>query len=105
MGKYYFYSTTKDCLRNFYKTLGFALFFERHERHMPARHLCKRLQIEERELDDIELGRGTLHFRVLRKLLEFYGQKIELRLFTPGENEHERAIPEELWEEGMKKRK
>lgn len=34
MGKFYYHTAAQDHLRNFNKTLGFALFFERHERHL-----------------------------------------------------------------------
>ncbi len=58
MGKFYYHTAAQDHLRNFNKTLGFALFFERHERHLRVWQICKKLKITERELDDIELGPG-----------------------------------------------
>ncbi len=96
MGKYYFHATTRNHLRNFNKTLGFALFFERHERQLRAWYLCKKLKITEQELDDIELGRGTLKLNLLKKLLNFYGKRIDLRLVTPAEDETDKAISGEF---------
>ncbi len=98
MGKYYFHATTRDYLRNFNKTLGFALFFERHERHLRAWYVCKKLKITERELDNIELGRGVLKLNLLKKLLSFYGKRIDLRLVTPDPDETDNAVPEEFYE-------
>ena len=96
MGKYYFHATTRNHLRNFNKTLGFALLFERHERQLRAWYLCKKLKITEQELDDIELGRGTLKLNLLKKLLNFYGKRIDLRLVTPAEDETDKAISGEF---------
>ena len=96
MGKFYYHTTAPDHLRNFNKTLGFALFFERHERQLRVWQVCKKLKITERELDDIELGRGTLKLNLLKKLLNFYGKRIDLRLVTPVEDETDKAISEEF---------
>ena len=99
MGKFYYHTAAQDHLRNFNKTLGFALFFERHERHLRVWQVCKKLKITERELDDIELGRGVLKLSVLKKLLKFYNRRIELRLVEPNPNETTDAIPEDFSED------
>ena len=99
MGNFYYHTTAQDHLRNFNKTLGFALFFERHERHLRVWQICKKLKITERELDDIELGRGVLKLSVLKKLLKFYNRRIELRLVEPNPNETTDTIPEDFNED------
>ncbi len=96
MGKFYYHTTVQDHLRNFNKTLGFALFFERHERQLRVWQVCKKLKITERELDDIELGRGVLKLNVLKKMLKYYNRRIELRLVAPDPNEPDNTEPEEF---------
>ena len=98
MGKFSYHTTAPDYLRNFNKTLGFALFFERHERQLRVWQVCKKLKITERELDDIELGRGVLKLNVLKKMLKYYNRRIELRLVAPDPNEPDNAEPEEFYE-------
>ena len=91
MGKFYYHTTAQDHLRNFNKTLGFALFFERHERQLRVWQVCKKLKITERELDDMKLN-------VLKKMLKYYNRRIELRLVAPDPNEQDNAEPEEISE-------
>ncbi len=98
MGKFYYHTTAQDHLRNFNKTLGFALFFERHERQLRVWQVCKKLKITERELDDIELGRGVLKLNVLKKMLKYYNRRIELRLVAPSPDETDNTEQEEFYE-------
>ena len=98
MGKFYYHTTAPAHLRNFNKTLGFALFFERHERQLRVWQVCKKLKITERELDDIELGRGVLKLNLLKKMLKYYNRRIELRLVAPDPNEPDNTEPEEISE-------
>ena len=58
----------------------------------------KKLKITERELDDIELGRGVLKLNVLKKMLKYYNRRIELCLVVPDPNEPDNAEPEEIRE-------
>ena len=56
MGNFYYHTTAQDHLRNFNKTLGFALFFERHERHLRVWQICKKLKITEENLMTLSLA-------------------------------------------------
>ena len=57
----------------------------------------KKLKITERELDDIELGRGVLKLNVLKKMLKYYNRRIELRLVAPDPDKTDCTEPEEFY--------
>ena len=84
--------------KKFQQDIRFCFVFERHERQLRVWQVCKKLKITERELDDIELGRGVLKLNVLKKMLKYYNRRIELCLVAPDPNEPDNAEPEEFYE-------
>lgn len=62
------------------RRLGRLLTKSRQDRNLHLAYVAKSLNISVHELDSIEIGCKSAHWRKYQKLLDFYNQTVEITL-------------------------
>lgn len=64
---------------NVRKALGHDLWQLRHKASISQRSLALKLNLTQKEIDKIELGKGSA-YAAIDKLLKFYGRRVKVEL-------------------------
>ncbi|MCM1324856.1 MAG: hypothetical protein NC218_12135 [Acetobacter sp.] len=66
--------------RHLSQVLGRLLYEERWKRHLTLKCVSTAAEMKQEKIENVELARGHLHWGRIKRLLDFYGKQVVVRL-------------------------
>ncbi len=82
---FFYQSESKLISKAVQRSLGLHLFRVRQKRKINSSVVCMDLHIKQRELDNVEIGRNAVNWKLIQKLADYYNLHVYAGFFSKPE--------------------
>lgn len=79
---FFYQSESKLISKAVQRSLGLHLFRVRQKRKINSSVVCMDLHIKQRELDNVEIGRNAVNWKLIQKLADYYNLHVYAGFFS-----------------------